>query len=128
MPVHRWGRTDAAFVTLRTGAGPRPRPPPAAASRVDAAPEGAPEAGRVRPSVTTPARTHRTGTPHRGTRTSYRYFCGWRFHGPVMASMIPGVWMLAYSVRPSGENVTPVNSLYSGSAALPVFSSLRAMG
>lgn len=36
---------------------------------------------------------------------------GWRFHGPVMASMMPGFWMLANSVRPSGENVTPAISL-----------------
>ena len=45
-----------------------------------------------------------------------------------MASMMPGSWMLANSVLPSGEKVTPVNSLYSGSSAVPMFSSLRAIG
>lgn len=51
-----------------------------------------------------------------------------RRHGPVIASMMPGSWMLAYSVRPSGEKQTPVNSEYSGSSAVPMFSSLRASG
>jgi len=53
-------------------------------------------------------------------------FC--RFHGPVIASMIPGVWMFANSVLPSGEKVTPVNSLYSGFSSVPMLSSLRAIG
>ncbi|ODA72635.1 hypothetical protein APS67_003261 [Streptomyces sp. AVP053U2] len=52
----------------------------------------------------------------------------WRFQGPVMASMMPGSWMLAYRVFPSGEKVTPVNSLNSGSCSVPMFRSLRAMG
>jgi hypothetical protein len=45
-----------------------------------------------------------------------------------MASMMPGVWMLAKRVRPSGEKVTPVNSLYSGASGVPWLSSLRAIG
>ena len=36
--------------------------------------------------------------------------------GPVMANIVPGCWMLTNSVRPSGENVGPVNS--ESSAAL----------
>ncbi len=51
-----------------------------------------------------------------------------RFQGPVIASMIPGVWMFAYRVLPSGEKVTPVNSLNSGFSAVPMLSSLRAIG
>ncbi len=45
-----------------------------------------------------------------------------------MASRMPGVWMLAYRVFPSGEKVTPANSLYSGSSSVPMFRSLRAIG
>lgn len=51
-----------------------------------------------------------------------------RFHGPVIASKMPGFWMLPKSVFPSGEKVTPANSLYSGSSSVPTFRSLRAMG
>lgn len=82
---------------------------------------GAWPAGFPAPVDAGPARSergrHRAG-PGRITAGGYCSRRGWRFHGPVMASMMPGVWMLAKSVLPSGEKVTPVNSLYSGSASV----------
>jgi len=32
------------------------------------------------------------------------------FHGPRIASVIPGFWMFTYSSPPSGENTAPANS------------------
>jgi hypothetical protein len=52
-----------------------------------------------------------------------RYFS----QGPVMARVMPGVWMLTNSTVPSEEKVGPVNSEYSGAAAVPMLSWLRAM-
>ncbi len=66
------------------------------------------------------------GSLESGCKPGYPRF--WRFQGPVMASRIPGFWMLANSVLPSGEKVTPANSLNSGSSSVPTFRSLRAMG
>ena len=84
-----------------------------------------------RPSAETfrpPRGTHRGGRNPAGANGSQQPLPPCRRHGPVIASMMPGVWMLANSVSPSGEKVTPVNSLYSGSCSVPMLSSLRASG
>ena len=50
------------------------------------------------------------------------------FHGPVMASVIPGTWMLTNRTLPSGEKVGPVNSEYVGAPLLvPMLIWLRAI-
>lgn len=59
----------------------------------------------------------------RGPRCQPRYL----FQGPVMASVIPGVWMLTNNTLPSALNAGPVNSEYSGASAVPMLSWLRAI-
>ena len=45
----------------------------------------------------------------------------------MIASVIPGVWMLTNRTLPSDVNVGPVNSDYSVESAVPMFSWLRAI-
>ena len=105
-----------------------PSPPPARRRRrarrrhVDGRPHRGPPAPRH------PRRLARGGSLSRGTGVVARAQPRYLDQGPVIASVMPGLWMLTKRTLPSGENVGPVNSEYVGSPLhVPMTSWLRAI-